>query len=82
MERNSIRQSSFAVLAALIWGTAFVAQSMAAGAVPPFAFNASRALIAFLFLLVLCEVLRAVRRKQGKPVTTTQCCPPEEVFAP
>ena len=72
MERNSIRQSSFAVLAALIWGTAFVAQSMAAGAVPPFAFNASRALIAFLFLLVLCAVLRAVRRKQGIPVTTTQ----------
>ena len=72
MKHNSLRQSSYAVLAALIWGTAFVAQSMAAGAVPSFAFNASRAVIAFAFLLVLCVVLRAVRRRQGKPVSTTR----------
>lgn len=72
MKHNSLRQSSYAVLAALIWGTAFVAQSMAAGAVPSFAFNASRAVIAFVFLLVLCVVLRAVRRRQGKPVSTTR----------
>ena len=72
MKHNSLRQSSYAVLAALIWGTAFVAQSMAAGAVPSFAFNASRAVIAFAFLLVLCVVLQAVRRRQGKPVSTTR----------
>ena len=30
MKHNSLRQPSYAVLAALIWGTAFVAQSMAA----------------------------------------------------
>lgn len=51
---------------------------MAAGAVPSFAFNASRAVIAFAFLLVLCVVLQAVRRRQGKPVSTTRskrtCC--------
>ena len=72
MKHNSLRRSSYAVLAALIWGTAFVAQSMAAGAVPSFAFNASRAVIAFAFLLVLCVVLQAVRRRQGKPVSTTR----------
>lgn len=42
------------------------------GAVPSFAFNASRAVIAFAFLLVLCVVLQAVRRRQGKPVSTTR----------
>lgn len=72
MQRNSIRQSSFAVLAALIWGTAFVAQSVGAGLVPPFAFNAARAVIAFFFLLALCIGLRAYRVRQGRPATSTR----------
>lgn len=72
MQRNSIRQSSFAVLAALIWGTAFVAQSVGADFVPAFAFNAARAIIAFVFLLVLCAILRFSRVRHGKPATTTR----------
>lgn len=71
MKRNSIRQSSFAVLAALIWGTAFVAQSVGAEFVPAFAFNAARSLIAFVFLLVFCVILRANRVRQGRPATVT-----------
>ena len=71
MERNSLRQSSLAVLAALIWGTAFVAQSVGAEHVPAMAFNAARAVIAFVFLLILCTVRRAAYHRQGKPVTTT-----------
>ena len=69
MERSSIRQSSFAVLAALIWGTTFVAQSVGAEYVPTLAFNAARSIIAFVFLLILCLILRQVRRSRGKPAT-------------
>ena len=60
MKANRIRQNVFPVLAALIWGTAFVAQSVGADYVEPFTFNAARSAVAFLFLLVLCAVLRAV----------------------
>lgn len=72
MKQNSIRQSSLAVLAAFIWGTAFVAQSVGAEFVPAFTFNAARAVIAFVFLLVLCVVLRTARRHQGRPATATR----------
>ena len=46
MKVNRIRQNVFPVLAALIWGTAFVAQSVGADYVQPFTFNAARAAIA------------------------------------
>lgn len=62
MKVNRIRQNVFPVLAALIWGTAFVAQSVGADYVEPFTFNAARAAVAFLFLLVLYPVLRALRK--------------------
>ena len=63
MNVNRIRQNVFPVLAALIWGTAFVAQSVSADIVEPFTFNAARAAVAFLFLLALCAVFRRVRRR-------------------
>lgn len=58
MNSNFIRQNVFPVLAALIWGMAFVAQSVGADLVGPFTFNAARAFIGFLFLLVICVALR------------------------
>ena len=61
MRGNILRQNVFPVLAALIWGTAFVAQSVGADYVEPFTFNAARSGIAFLFLLVLCAVFRRAR---------------------
>jgi len=63
MKVNRIRQNVLPVLAALIWGTAFVAQSVGADYVEPFTFNAARSAVAFLFLLLLCIVLRALRRR-------------------
>ena len=63
MKVNWIRQTVFPLLAAFIWGTAFVAQSVGADLVEPFTFNTARSAIAFLFLLALCLVLRG-RRKQ------------------
>ena len=58
MKSNFIRQNVFPVLAAVIWGAAFVAQSMGAEHVGPFTFNAARSFIGFLFLLIICLVLR------------------------
>ena len=63
MKVNRIRQNVFPVLAALIWGTAFVAQSVAADSVEPFTFTAARSTVAFLFLLALCLVFRVLRRR-------------------
>lgn len=63
MKVNHIRQNVLPVLAALIWGTAFVAQSVSTDHVGPFTFNAARSIIASVFLLTLCLVLRAVRRR-------------------
>ena len=66
MKVNRIRQNVLPVLAALIWGTAFVAQSVSTDHVGPFTFNAARSAIASVFLLVLCLILRAVRRKNAR----------------
>ena len=62
MKINRVRQNVLPVLAALIWGTAFVAQSVSADYVEPFTFNAARSAIAFLFLLVLCMVRRGMQK--------------------
>jgi len=45
MKTNNLKGSLILVLAALIWGLAFVAQSGAAELVPPFIFNALRSFI-------------------------------------
>jgi len=63
MKVNRIRQNVFPVLAALIWGTAFVAQSVSTDYVEAFTFNAARSVVAFLFLLVLCMVLRTREKR-------------------
>ena len=72
MKVNHIRQNVFPVLAALIWGTAFVAQSVAADHVGPH-LHAARARC-LCVLLVLCLVFRCLRRRdfqeeaQARPV--------------
>ena len=71
MKTNFVRQTVLPVLAAFIWGTAFVAQSLGAELLPPFAFNAARSAVAFVFLLAVCLVLRAVRRGRGRPASST-----------
>lgn len=58
-----VRQNVLPVLAAFIWGTAFVAQSVGADYVEPFTFNAARSAVAFVFLLALCVIFRARRKR-------------------
>ena len=53
MKHNQIRQVVFPILAAFIWGTAFVAQDMCADSIGAFTFNATRYFIAVLALLVV-----------------------------
>lgn len=72
MKQGSLRSSAYAVLTALIWGTAFVAQSVGAEHVPPLAFNAARSVIAFVFLLVLCAVMRSGQAAGGAAASVTR----------
>ena len=65
MKHNQIRQVVFPILAALIWGTAFVAQDVCADTIGTFTFNAVRYFIAVLALLVLIAVREC--RAQGPP---------------
>ena len=53
MKHNQVRQVVFPILAAFIWGTAFVAQDMCADSIGAFTFNATRYFIAVLALLVV-----------------------------
>ena len=67
MKSSFLRQVIFPLLAALIWGTAFVGQSLCAEHVPPFAFNALRSAVAVPFLLLLSLLLDGVSRRRGTP---------------
>lgn len=68
MTKNNLKGSAILLLAALIWGLAFVAQSDAADHIPPFAFNALRSIIA----AVLLGGLLALRcRKNGQSFIPT-----------
>ncbi len=66
MKKSVLRQNVFPVLAAMIWGTAFVAQSVCTDYVPPFAFNAIRSLIAFVLLIPVSRIFDAAARRSGK----------------
>ncbi|MBR5490408.1 MAG: DMT family transporter [Oscillospiraceae bacterium] len=68
--KNKTRQIIFPTLAALIWGTAFVAQSVSTDHVGPFAFNASRSIIAFFVLLAVSALFKKVKAKRGEATST------------
>ena len=70
MKYNQLRQVVFPILAAFIWGTAFVAQDLCADSIGAFAFNATRYFIAVLALLVV--ILISDRVKKNKPTLTAQ----------
>ncbi len=66
MKTNKTRQIVFPTLAALIWGTAFVAQSVSTDHVGPFAFNAARSIIAFFVLWAVAAIFKRARAKRGE----------------
>ena len=62
---KKIRQNLFPVLAALIWGTAFVAQSVSAGHIPPLTFGTIRCSMAFAALALGLWIVRMVQKKKA-----------------
>ena len=68
MKHNQMRQVVFPILAAFIWGTAFVAQDMCADAIDAFTFNAVRSYIAVVVLLIIIFI--SDRLKKDTPVLT------------
>lgn len=74
MKVNRVRQNVLPLVTAMIWGTAFVAQSVGAEYMGPFTFNAARAIIAFVFLLCLCGIRAVYRKRRGevKPLAASR----------
>ena len=62
MNAKQLRNTLLLMLAALIWGTAFVAQSVGSGYVGPYTFLAVRSWMACLFLGGLMAVLAKLRK--------------------
>lgn len=60
------KQIILPLIAALIWGTAFVAQDVCSDRIGAFTFNTLRCFIAFVVLVALGAAIRAVAKKKGK----------------
>lgn len=65
----SWKSSLMLFLAAFIWGTAFVAQSVGMDYLGPLSFNGARFLMGSAVLLPVIAFNRTRRKKEGKPVT-------------
>ncbi len=70
LKHNQVRQVVFPLLAALIWGTAFVAQDVCADVIDAFTFNAIRSYIAVIVLLIIITIFD--RFKKDKPQLTPE----------
>lgn len=75
---KKLKSSLLALLAALIWGTAFVAQDVCSDSIGAMTFNALRFFVAVVFLLITGAVLRAVRRSKANRLGLPQEKTPEE----
>ncbi len=67
MKHNQVRQVLFPILAALIWGTAFVAQDLCADVIDTFTFNAIRSYIAVVALLIIIVIFDRLKKDQPTP---------------
>ena len=70
VKHNPVRQVFFPILAAFIWGTAFVAQDMCADTIDAFTFNATRSYIAVVVLLIIIKIFDRFRK--DKPQRTEE----------
>ena len=68
------RHSLMLMLCALIWGTAFVAQSAGSG-MGAYSFLAGRSWLAVLVLLPTVYAFDALRRRRGEPTGRPQTLP-------
>ena len=65
MKHNNVRQVLFPILAALIWGTAFVAQDLCADVIDTFSFNAARSYIAVVVLLIIIFIFDKAKKERN-----------------
>lgn len=72
MNRLQIRNSLILLLTAIIWGVAFVAQSVSMDYIGPFTFNCARFLIGGVFLLPCMAVLRRINPPKEKEERSLQ----------
>lgn len=66
-----IRNAIYLIMAATIWGVAFVAQSVGMDYVGPFTFNGIRCLIGCLFLVGWIGVNHFIRQRKGEATMVT-----------
>lgn len=64
MKSSKVRQVVLPLITAMIWGSSFVTQSLSAGHLGCFSFNALRAIPAALALLLLLLVVRRIRPRE------------------
>ena len=64
MKNPKVRQVVLPLITALIWGSAFVTQSLSAAHLGCFSFNALRAIPAVLVLLVLLAVMQRIHPRE------------------
>lgn len=63
---NKFRNSSFLLLTSIIWGLAFIAQSVGMDYIKPFTFNGIRSLIGGVVLIPLVFILRCRANRRGE----------------
>ena len=64
MKTHKIRDTIFLFLTAMIWGAAFVAQSISMDYIGPFTFICLRSVIGGLFLIPVIMVIDNIRKKR------------------
>lgn len=67
MKHNQMRQVVFPILAAFIWGTAFVAQDVCADVIDTFTFNAIRSYVAVVVLLIIMAIFGGINKDKPSP---------------
>lgn len=75
MKNPKVRQIILPLITAMIWGSSFVTQSLSAGHLGCFSFNALRSIPAALALLLLLLVVRRIARARSIPRRkSARCC--------
>lgn len=72
MKVHKIRNTIFLLLTAMIWGAAFVAQSVSMDYIQPFTFICLRSIIGGLFLLPVIKVLDTLRNRKAGDLSNPQ----------
>ncbi len=66
MKKSQLKGNLCLLIAALIWGSTFVAQSAGTDIVDPFTFLASRSFVGCAFLIPVIFFMDALKKKEGK----------------